>query len=97
MLNEYQEALDTIVTSEIKFCKDYGCFTPDKEFVLLQKLVDKATPKPMIKDGVVYNIELEVVADVPLAELEKMFREFIKLNGWHCSTFTWKAKHYHIE
>lgn len=82
--NKYQEALDNTI-SDIEYCyNDSFEEVPEKrldEIKLLQKLVDKETPKEPIKEPMIKEFETEILQyKCPTCKICKVGK--ITDNGW---------------
>ena len=82
--NKYQEALDNAI-SDIEYCyNDSFEEVPEKrldEIKLLQKLVDKETPKEPIKEPMIKEFKLEILQyKCPTCKICKVGK--IIDNGW---------------
>lgn len=74
--NKYQEALDNAVHDIDYKYHDFGEYIPKKrldEIKLLQKLVDKETPKEPIKEPMVKEFKLEILqCKCPVCKIGKV-------------------------
>lgn len=82
--NKYQEALDNAVHDIDYKYHDFGEYIPKKrldEIKLLQKLVDKETPKEPIEESMIQEFETEILQyKCPTCKICKVGK--ITDNGW---------------